>query len=125
MTVYVTGAFLQALATTESPHSEAAEAALDEHDLVTSPLAYLELIDGFDRSTFDTVGLVAHLLDVVPVATDEEEQVVLKAANYYAEGFAPYEAFHAATAQTRGQSLLTPEPFDDAVGPEYIHLESV
>jgi len=48
-------------------------------------------------------------LELVPVRNEEEKQVVLKAVNYYDEGMTPFDAFHAATAETRGMDVLSSE----------------
>lgn len=40
---------------------------------------------------------------------DEEKQAVLKATNYYEEGMTPFDAFHAATAETRSLDWLSAE----------------
>jgi hypothetical protein len=39
------------------------------------------------------------------VRDEEDKQVVLKAVNYYDEGMTPFDAFHAATAETRGMDV--------------------
>jgi predicted nucleic acid-binding protein len=52
---------------------------------------------------------VANLLELVPVRDEEEKQVVLKAVNYYEEGMTPFDAFHAATAETRRLDVLSSE----------------
>ena len=101
MTVYVETDFLLALAKDTDWLQESAEAALDEHEVETSALSYLELILARERYEFDYVPLVANLLELVPVRDEEEKQVVLKAVNYYEEGMTPFDAFHAATAETR------------------------
>jgi hypothetical protein len=48
------------------------------------------------------------LLELVPVRDEEERQVVLTAVNYYDEGMTPFDAFHAATAETRGMDVSRP-----------------
>jgi len=50
-----------------------------------------------------------NLLELVPVQDGTEKQVVLKAVNYYEEGMIPFDAFHAATAETRGKNVLSSE----------------
>lgn len=122
MTVYVAADFLRALTEPNHPDGEQAEHLLAVHEVVTSPLAYLELLVDTESENFDAVKLIAHLLDVVPVATDEDEQIVLKAANYYDEGMEPFRAFHAATAETRSLPLLSTTAGDDTLGPEQLLL---
>ena len=117
MTVYVETDVLIALVNPDDPYSENAERTVSEYDVVTSPLAYLELLSDIDRNNFDAVRLVAHLLDLVPVATEEEEQIVLKAANYYDEGMSPFEAFHAATAETREYVVISSNEGHETLGP--------
>lgn len=109
MTVYVETDFLLALAKDTDWLQESAEAALDEHKVETSALSYLELVLARERYEFDYVPLVANLLELVPVRDEEEKQVVLKAVNYYEEGMTPFDAFHAATAETRRLGVLSSE----------------
>ena len=109
MTVYVETDFLLALAKDTDWLQESAEAALNEHEVETSALSYLELVLARERYEFDYVPLVANLLELVPVRDEEEKQVVLKAVNYYEEGMTPFDAFHAATAETRRLDVLSSE----------------
>jgi len=109
MTVYVETDFLLALAKDSDWLQGSAEDALAEHDVETSPFSYLELLLARERYEFDYVPLVANLLELVPVRDEEETQVVLKAVNYYDEGLTPFDAFHAATAETRGMDVLSSE----------------
>jgi predicted nucleic acid-binding protein len=109
MTVYVETDFLLALAKDTDWLQESAETALDEHEVETSTFSYLELVLARERYEFDYVPLVANLLELVPVRDEEEKQVVLKAVNYYEEGMTPFDAFHAATAETRRLDVLSPE----------------
>ena len=109
MTVYVETDFLLALATDSDWLQASAEEALETHDVETSVFSYLELVLARERYEFDYVPLVANLLELVPVRDEEEKQIVLKAANYYDEGMIPFDAFHAATAETRGLDVLSSE----------------
>ena len=109
MTVYVETDFLLALAKDTDWLQESAEDALDEHEVETSAFSYLELVLARERYEFDYVPLVANLLELVPVRDEEEKQVVLKAVNYYEEGMTPFDAFHAATAETRRLDVLSSE----------------
>jgi len=107
MTVYVETDFLLALAKDSDWLQGPTEDALAEYDVETSPFSYLELLLARERYEFDYVPLVANLLELVPVRSEEEKQVVLKAVNYYDEGMTPFDAFHAATAETRGMDVLS------------------
>jgi predicted nucleic acid-binding protein len=109
MTVYVETDFLLALAKDTDWLQESAEAALAEHEVETSAFSYLELVLARERYEFDYIPLVANLLELVPVRDEEEKQVVLKAVNYYEEGMTPFDAFHAATAETRRLDVLSSE----------------
>ena len=107
MTVLAEADFLLAIAKDDDGLQERAEEALDEREVVTSPFAYLELIIVLERHQFDYVRLFANLLDVVPVGNEEEQQVVLKSVAYFEDGMTPFDSFHAATAETRGLSILS------------------
>ncbi|WP_132059888.1 PIN domain-containing protein [Halorussus amylolyticus] len=109
MTVYVETDFLLALAKDSDWLQGSAEDALTEYDVETSPFSYLELLLARERYEFDYVPLAANLLELVPVRDEGEKQVVLKAVNYYDEGMTPFDAFHAATAETRGMDVLSSE----------------
>ena len=109
MTVYVETDFLLALAKDTDWLQESAEAALNKYEVETSAFSYLELVLARERYEFDYVPLVANLLELVPVQDEEEKQVVLKAVNYYEEGMTPFDAFHAATAETRRLDVLSSE----------------
>lgn len=109
MTVYVETDFLLALAKDTDWLQDSAEDALVEYDVETSPFSYLELLLVGERYEFDYVSLVSNLLELVPVRTERERQVVLKAVNYYDGEMTPLDAFHAATAETRGTSVLSSE----------------
>ena len=118
MTVYVETDFLLALAKDTDWLQGSAEDALVEYDVETSSYSYLELLLARERYEFDYVPLVANLLELVPVRNEEEKQVVLKAVNYYDEGMTPFDAFHAATAETRGTDVLSSEKDYEECGGE-------
>ena len=109
MTVYVETDFLLALIKDSDWLQGSAEEALDEYEVETSLFSYLELLLARERYEFDYVPLVANLLELVPVQDEEEKQVVLKAVNYYDEGMTSFDAFHAATTETRGINVLSSE----------------
>jgi predicted nucleic acid-binding protein len=69
------------------------------------------------------VPLISNLLEIVPVASGREEQIVLKAVNYYADGMTPFDAFHAATAETRRHDVLSSEKDYDDIDVERLPLE--
>ncbi|WP_049979594.1 PIN domain-containing protein [Halolamina rubra] len=123
MTVYVETDFLLALAKDSDWLQGSAEEALAEHDVETSAFSYLELLLARERYEFDYVPLVANLLELVPVKDEAEKQVVLKAVNYYEEGMTPFDAFHAATAETRGMDVLSSEKDYDDIEVERVPLE--
>ena len=109
MTVYVETDFLLALVKDSNWLQGSAEEAFDEYEVETSLFSYLELLLARERYEFDYVPLVANLLELVPVQDEEEKQVVLKAVNYYDEGMTSFDAFHAATTETRGMNVLSSE----------------
>jgi predicted nucleic acid-binding protein len=123
MTVFVESDFLLAIAKDDDWLQERAENALDEREVVTSPVAYLELLIVLQRHQFDFVRLFANLLDTVPVGSEAEQQIVLKAAAYFEDGMTPFDSFHAATAETRGRPILSSDKSYDDVDPERIPLE--
>jgi predicted nucleic acid-binding protein len=123
MTVFVETDFLLALAKDDDWLQERAEDVLDEREVVTSPFAYLEVLIVLERHQFDYVRLFANLLDIVPVGNETEQQVVLKAVAYVEDGMTPFDAFHAATAETRGLSVLSSDRAYDDVDPERLPLE--
>ena len=123
MTMYVETDFLLALAKDSDWLQDSAEEALAEYDVETSPFSYLELLLARERYEFDYVPLVANLLELVPVQNEEEKQVVLKAVNYYDEGMTPFDAYHAATAETRGMDVLSSEKDYDDIEVERVPLE--
>ncbi|UHQ95363.1 PIN domain-containing protein [Haloterrigena alkaliphila] len=123
MTVYVETDFLLALAKDSDWLQQSAEEALDEYDVETSAFSYLELLLARERYEFDYVPLVANLLELVPVRDEEERQIVLKAVNYYDEGMTAFDAFHAATAETRTLNVLSSEKDYENIEVERVPLE--
>lgn len=120
---YVETDFLIALAKDDDWLQERAESALDEREVVTAPYSYLELLLVHERHEFDYVPLFSNMLDLVPVATEAERQIVLKAINYYEEGMTPFDAFHAATAETRSLPILASDQAYEDVDPQRLPLE--
>ena len=123
MTVLAETDFLLAIVKDDDWLQERAEEALDEREVVTSPFAYLELLIVLERHQLDYVHLFANLLDVVPVGNEEEQQVVLKAVAYFEDGMAPFDSFHAATAETRGLSILSSDRAYEDVDAQRLPLE--
>jgi predicted nucleic acid-binding protein len=124
MTVFVETDFLLAIAKDDDWLQKRAEDVLDEREVVTSPFTYLEMLLVLERHQFDFVRLFANLLDVVPVGTEEEQQIVLKAVAYFEDGMTPFDSFHAATAETRGLPILSSDKAYEDVDPERLPLES-
>ncbi|SEH18022.1 PIN domain-containing protein [Natronorubrum sediminis] len=123
MTVYVETDFLLALAKDSDWLQQSAEEALNEYDVETSAFSYLELLLARERYEFEYVPLVANLLELVPVRNEEERQIVLKAVNYYDEGMTSFDAFHAATAETRTLNVLSSEKDYEDIEVERVPLE--
>lgn len=123
MTAYVETDFLLALARDADWLKDRAEQALEEHDVVTSSYAYLEVLLVRERYEFDHVRLFSNMLDLVPVGSEAEHQIVLKGVNYFEEGMTALDAFHAATAETRGHPILGSDDAYEGVDPERIPLE--
>lgn len=123
MTVYVETDFLLALAKDSDWLAGSAEDALEKHDVETSVFSYLELVLARQRYEFDYVPLVSNLLELVPVADEREKQVVLKGVSYYDDGMTPFDAFHAATAETRGMDVLSSEKDYEEIEVDRLPLE--
>ncbi|EMA09639.1 PIN domain-containing protein [Haloarcula marismortui] len=123
MTAYVETDFLLALAKDADWLKDRAEDALEEHDVVTSSYAYLEVLLIREQHEFDYIKLFSNMLDIVPVETEEEQQIVLKAVNYFEEGMTAFDAFHAATAETRGYLILGSDKAYAGVDSERLPLE--
>lgn len=123
MTVYVETDFLLALAKDSDWLQRSAEEALNEYEVETAAFSYLELLLARERYEFDYIPLVANLLELAPVRDEEEKQIVLKAVNYYEEGMTSFDAFHAATAETRGMDVLSSEKDYEDVEVERVPVE--
>lgn len=123
MTVYVETDFLIALIKDDDWLQEQAESMLAEHTVVTSPFSYLELLLIRERYEFEYIPLISNMLDLVPVGTDTERQIVLKAVSYYEDGLTPFDAFHAATAETRNLPILSSDKAYGKVDPNRLPLE--
>lgn len=123
MTAYVETDFLLALAKDSDWLKDRAENLLEEHDVVTSSYAYLEVLLIRERHEFDYIKLFSNMLDIVPVETEEEKQIVLKAVNYFEEGMTAFDSFHAATAETRGYPILGSDNAYEDVDAERLPLE--
>ncbi|UWG50772.1 PIN domain containing protein [Halalkaliarchaeum sp. AArc-CO] len=123
MTAYVETDYLLALVKDSDWLKNRAEKVLKEQDVVTSTYSYLEVLLISERHEFDYTKLFSNMLDVVPVETDEERQIVLKAVKYFEEGMTAFDSFHAATAETRGHPILSSDKAYEDVDPERIPLE--
>ncbi|APX98445.1 twitching motility protein PilT [Natronorubrum daqingense] len=121
MTVSVETDFLLALAKDTDWLQGSAEDALGEYDVKTHLVSRLLLAR--ERYEFDYVPLVANLLELVPVRDEEETQVVLNGVNYYDEGMTPFDAFHAATTETREMDVLSSEKDSEDIEVERVPLE--
>jgi predicted nucleic acid-binding protein len=124
MTAFVETDFLLALAKDDDWLQEPAEAVLERRNVVTSPLAYLELLIVLERHEFDFVRLFANLLDIVPVRSQEEKQVVLKAVTYFEDGMTPFDSFHAGTAETQRVPILSSDKAYEDIDADRIPLEA-
>jgi len=123
MTVFVETDFLVALAKDSDWLKDRAESVLAEHDVITSAFSYLELLIIHERHEYEYPRLVANMLELVPVGTEEEHQIVLKAVNYYEDGMTPFDSFHAATAETRRLPILSSDKAYETVDAERLPLE--
>jgi len=123
MTAYVETDYLLALAKDSDWLKGRAEDGLEEHDVVTSTYSYLEMLLIQERHEFDYIKLFSNMLEVVPVETDEERQIVLKAVNYFDNGMPAFDSFHAATAETRGHPILSSDKAYEDADPERLPLE--
>ncbi|MFW6436794.1 MAG: PIN domain-containing protein [Halococcoides sp.] len=123
MTVYVETDFLLALAKDSDWLQSSAESILEEYEVETSAFSYLELLLARERYEFDSVTLVANLLELVGVRDDRERQIVLKAVTYYDDGMTPFDAFHAATAETRSLAVASSDQDDEDTDVQRVALE--
>ena len=123
MTVYVETGFLLALIKDSDGLQDRAEQALEDHEVVTSSYASLELLLIRERHEFEYIKLFSNMLDTVPVETDAKRQIVLKAVQYFEEGMTAFDSFHAATAETRDHPILGSDKAYDDVDSDRIPLE--
>ncbi len=123
MTVFVETDFLIALVKDDDWLQNRAEEVLNERDVVTSPFAYLELLIVLDRHQFDYVRLFANLLELIPVGSENEQQIVLKAVAYFEDGMTPFDSFHAATTETRRLPILSSDKAYEDVDAKRLPLE--
>ncbi|WP_193310554.1 PIN domain-containing protein [Halorubrum halophilum] len=123
MTTYVETDYLLALAKDSDWLKDRAEEELEQQDVVTSTYSYLEILLIQERHEFDYIKLFSNMLEVVPVETDEERQIVLKAVNYFDDGMTAFDSFHAATAETRGHPILSSDKAYENVDSERLPLE--
>lgn len=123
MTVFVESDFLIALTKDDDWLQERAKEVLAEREIVTSPISYLELLIVLERHQFDYVRLFANLLDLVPVGDEHEQQIILKAVTYFDSGMTPFDAFHAATAETRRLPICSSDKAYEDVDPARLPLE--
>ena len=63
------------------------------------------------------------MLQIVPVKTDEERQIVIKAVNYIDDGMTAFDSIHAATAENRSHTILSSDKACEDVDPERLPLE--
>jgi predicted nucleic acid-binding protein len=123
MTTFVETDFLIALAKDDDWLQGRAESILSDRDLETSPISYLELLIVLERHQFDYSRLFANLLELVPVGDEADHQIVLKAVRYFEDGLTPFDAFHAATAETRRLPILSSDKAYETIDLERVALE--
>lgn len=123
MTVYVETDFLLALIKDTDWLKRRAEEVLAAEEVITSPYAYLEVLLVRERHEFEYTTLVSNLLELVPVGSNEEKQIVLKAVNYFEDGLTAFDAFHAATAETRCLPIRGSDTVYEEVDAERLPLE--
>lgn len=128
--MYVETDFLVALVKNENWLRQSALSALEEHDDIhTSILGYAEvLVLFYDRDTasydIDVPRVISNLLELVPIAPEAHEDVVLAAAAFIDEyHLPPFDTLHAGLVATSGERVLTSERDYDAVGLERLALE--
>lgn len=123
MTVYAETDFLLALTKDSDWLKPNAEAALEEYDIRTSMLSYVEFLLIADRFSFDTMRAVANLLELVPVESEQDKQIILKATKYRDGGMTTFDSFHAATANSWEYPLLGSDQAYKEIDVERIPLE--
>ncbi|WP_299234881.1 PIN domain-containing protein [Natronomonas sp.] len=108
---YVETDFLFAVAKPDDWLTEEVEAVLAEEPVETSLLVYAEFLvaaytrgEGFE---FEVAPLVANMLDLVPLPSAADEELLLAAATYLDDhDLTPFDALHAAHATTRHDGVL-------------------
>jgi predicted nucleic acid-binding protein len=122
--MYVETDFLLALAKRDDWLQERAEEAVREYDdLETSVVALAEFLAVSERYDFDRTRAMANVLEIVEVG-DTERQIALKAATYRdGNETTSFDAFHAATVETRGVEVLSSDGVYDRLDLRRIPLE--
>jgi len=122
--MYVETDFLLALLKDSDWLQAEAKAALDEHEVETSILAYAELFHLLDDYDVDRVRAISNLVELVPVRPEEHSQTVLKAVKYqYEHGMTNFDSLHAGMVDTRETPVLGSERDYDDLEIERIPLE--
>ncbi|MFP8954627.1 PIN domain-containing protein (plasmid) [Natrialbaceae archaeon A-arb3/5] len=123
--MYVETDFLLALAKDSEWLKAEAEAALEEHDdISTSILAYAELLYLVEDYEIDRVRAVSNLLSLVPVQPERHEQAILKAVQYQEEyGMTNFDSLHAGMVDTWRTPVLGSEQAYDQLEIERHPLE--
>lgn len=113
-----------ALATDSDWLQGSAEDALDEYEVETSALSYLDVLLARERYEFDYVPLLANLSELIPSGDESENQVVLKAVDYSENGMSSFDAFHAAITETQEMDVLSSEKDSEDIEVARVPLES-
>jgi predicted nucleic acid-binding protein len=123
--MYVETDFLLALAKQDDWLQERAETVVEEYDdLETSLVALAEFLAVSERYDFDRTRAMANLLEIVDLG-EEEQQIALKAATYQDEKeTTSFDAFHAATVETRGIGVISSDSVYDELGLDRVPLDS-
>ncbi|QCC59468.1 PIN domain nuclease [Natrinema thermotolerans] len=122
--MYVETDFLLALLKDSDWLQAEAKAALDEHEVETSILAYAELFLLLDDYDVDRVRAISNLVELVPVRPEEHSQAVLKAVKYQDEyGMTNFDSLHAGMVDTWETPVLGSERDYDDLEIERIPLE--
>lgn len=122
--IYVETDFLLALAKDSDWLQAEAETALEEHEVATSALSYVEFLLLAERYDVDRVRAVSNLLDLVPVVPDAHTDAILKGVQYQDEyGMTDFDALHAGMADTWDAPVLGSDRAYDELPVERIPLE--